>query len=159
VVICHLRGRAAAGETGAGCPGEHGVIFSVRVDPAKGLVVVPAVGACDRAGMLRMFEEARAASHSAGGLPILYDMRGATPGDLVRADIFWLAHSAPTLPDGALPKVRVATVHPPGFAALARFWEDSFRNAGFEARTFGSGDEAVAWLRGEGDASGGPDGP
>ena len=132
--------------------------FSVRVDTAKGIVVVPALGACDRPSMVRMYEEARAASHAAGGLPILYDMRGATPGDLVRADIFWLAHAAPTLKDGSTSKVRVATIHPPGFAALARFWEDSFRNAGIEARTFDNGDEAVGWLRGENGASGAPGG-
>jgi hypothetical protein len=124
--------------------------FTLRIDFSRGIVVVPVTGACDRNGMARMLAEARTASSVHDGLPIMYDMRGATPGDLQRADIFWLAHSAPALKDGAAAKVRVATVTPPGFRALARFWEDSFRNAGVDARAFESGDEATAWLCGGG---------
>lgn len=120
--------------------------FTVRIDNTKGIVVVPVTGACDRDGMLRMASEARLAAQTAG-LPILYDMRAATPGELARSDIFWLAQSLPVPRDGHAGRVRMATVYPPGFGALARFWEDSYNNVGIEARVFESGDEAVAWLR------------
>jgi len=126
--------------------------FTVRIDNTKGIIVVPVTGACDRSGMVRMANEARVAAQSAG-LPILYDMRAATPGELARADIFWLAQSLPAPRDGNAGRVRMATVYPPGFGALARFWEDSYNNVGIEARVFENGDEAVAWLRGSEPAS------
>ena len=123
--------------------------FTVRIDNTKGIVVVPVTGACDRDGMVRMAHEARLAAQSAG-LPILYDMRAATPGELTRSDIFWLAQSLPVPRDGHAGRVRMATLYPPGFHALARFWEDSYNNVGIDARVFQSGDEAVAWLRSAG---------
>ncbi|HET7403651.1 MAG TPA: hypothetical protein VFJ62_17770 [Usitatibacter sp.] len=120
--------------------------FTVRIDNTKGIVIVPVTGPCDRCGMVRMANEARAAAQSAG-LPILYDMRAATPGDLARSDIFWLAQSMHVPRGGQAGRVRMATVYPPGFRALARFWEDSYNNVGIDARVFESGDEAIAWLR------------
>jgi hypothetical protein len=130
--------------------------FTLRIDSAKGIIVVPVTGACDREGMVRMGTEVRAAAQSAG-LPILYDMRAATPGELERSDVFWLARTLSLPKDSAARKVRMATLYPPGFRAFARFWEDSYNNVGFDARVFENGDEAVAWLRGT-EASDAPDG-
>jgi hypothetical protein len=119
--------------------------FSIRIDAVRGVVVVTVQGACTRAGTERMVAAARAATQSHGGLPILYDLREATPGQLAKADIFWMARTSPAHRNGTA-ALRGATLFPAEFGDTARFWEDSFRNAGLDAHAFEDEQEAVDWL-------------
>jgi hypothetical protein len=121
--------------------------FCVVIDAARGIVVVTVDGACTRDGSARMVSAARAAARANRGMPILYDLRHASPGELSKSDIFWMARTTPLLKDGEAARVRVATVFPGEHGETARFWEDSFRNAGLEARAFEDEADAVAWLR------------
>lgn len=121
--------------------------FSVRIDAALGVVVVAASGAMSRIGTGQMVASARAAGAAHGGLPILYDLREASPGQIAKSDIFWMARTSPGLGNGHS-HVRIATLFPAAFGATARFWEDSFRNAGLDARAFEREEDAIAWLRG-----------
>lgn len=120
--------------------------YKVRTDVARAVVVVTVTGTCTRTGTAHMMMEARAAARDSR-LPILYDLRAATPGQLQKSDIFWLARTVPAAPNGAAGRPRVATLFPSEHEGTARFWEDTFRNAGLEARAFEEEAEAVAWLR------------
>jgi hypothetical protein len=124
------------------------VEFSVRIDEERGIVFVAVIGSCTRAGSAQMVSAARAAAETHGGMPILYDLRQASPGQLSKSDIFWMARTTPVPKEGAAARVRVATVFPEAHGDTARFWEDSFRNAGLDARAFEDEIEAMAWLRG-----------
>lgn len=119
--------------------------FSVRIDSNRGIVLVRVAGGCTRVGMQSMVAAARAAARTGNGLPILYDLRDANPGQLSRSDIFWMARTSPALIEGTA-ALRVATLFPQQFGDTARFWEDSFRNAGIDAHAFESEEEAVDWL-------------
>ena len=119
--------------------------FSVRIDSKRGVVVVEAIGALTRVGTTQMVVAARAAGRTHGGMPILYDLREATPGQVAKSDIFWMARESPALRNGHA-MIRIATLFPAEHGTTARFWEDSFRNAGLDARAFETEDEAIAWL-------------
>ena len=119
--------------------------FSVRIDLDRGIVIVDAVGALTRSGTVKMVGAARAAGASKGGLPILFDLRQASPGELSKADLFWMARNTPALRDGHS-KVRIGTLFPAQHGGTARFWEDSYRNAGLDARAFEDEEEALDWL-------------
>ena len=120
--------------------------FTVQIDSGCGVVRAVAVGALTRVGTQQMVAAARAAGRTHGGMPILYDLRGATPGQVGKSDIFWMARESPALRNGHA-MMRIATLFVAQHRATARFWEDSYRNAGIEARAFESEQEAIAWLR------------
>ncbi len=121
--------------------------FSVQIDSKHGVVRAVAVGPLTRVGTQRMVTAARAAGRTHGGMPILYDLRDATPGQISKSDIFWMARESPALRDGHA-MMRIATLFPAHHGDTARFWEDSYRNAGIEARAFESEEEAIEWLCG-----------
>ena len=120
--------------------------FSVRIDSKHGVVRAVAAGALTRIGTQQMVAAARAAGRTHGGMPILYDLREALPGEVAKSDLFWMARDSPALRDGHA-MMRIATLFRADHGAIARFWENAYRNAGINARAFESEDEALAWLR------------
>ena len=106
---------------------------------------VHANGELTRAGTTQMVTAARAAGRTHGGMPILYDLREAAPGELAKADLFWMARSSPALRDGHA-MMRIATVCRADHGDVARFWENAYRNAGINARAFETEEDAIAWL-------------
>lgn len=118
----------------------------VEPDRARSLVVARLEGAATREEVIEMVKAARAMAHDRGW-NILYDLRGATAGAISAGDIFWLPRRLDVLNEPEASSVRVATLHGPGEgAALARFWENSFRNAGLQASAFTDEAAALAWL-------------
>ncbi len=121
--------------------------YSIQIDGAQNIVMVRATGALTRAGVIRMVQLARAEARARRSMPILYDIRHATLERLAKADIFWIARNSPALTDPKEARVRVGALFPEEQAALARFWEDTFQNAGVQARAFPDEQSALAWLR------------
>ena len=118
--------------------------FKVHTDMQRGIISVTVTGVCTRTGTAQMMTAARAVAREAR-LPILYDLRGCSPGQLAKADIFWLARTVPAARNSS-GRIRVATLFPTEHDGTAQFWENSFRNAGIEARAFENETEAVGWL-------------
>lgn len=122
--------------------------FRVTEDDDRRLVRVTLEGTYDKAEIVAMVGEARKAS-AARKWPILYDLRGARPGAMGAADVFWMPRQHPALraPDASM--TRVAVVYPSEKGDLASFWENTFRNAGLRARAFTQEDAALEWLEGK----------
>jgi len=120
--------------------------YTVGASPAEDAVLVVVEGPVVVAQVAAMVNEARALSDRLG-LPILYDMSRATPGDVSKSDLFWMARNLPALKSPWARRVRVALVHPEEHVEDARFWETSFRNLGLDVRAFTRRDEAERWLR------------
>jgi hypothetical protein len=120
--------------------------FEVTIDAARGIVLARAYGVVGQAEAVRMVTEARSAA-AASGRNILYDMREARPGDMSSGALFWMPRQVKVLQEPGAGRVRVALLHSPEFAAMAGYWEDTFRNAGLKARGFVTDEAAaVAWL-------------
>ena len=120
--------------------------FDVQAEEARRLVVVTVKGTYDGKSVLEMVTAAREAA-TARGWNILYDMTRATPGDMTSAELYWLPRRVPVLGAPEAGRIRVAVVHSPAHAALAEYWETTFRNTGLQARAFSEDAAAVAWLR------------
>ena len=119
--------------------------FDVRVDEERGVVVAEVIGAIDAQSTVEVVGRAREAS-KASGLNILYDMRRAITGDMSSGALFWIPRQVPQLQGVAARRTRVALLHLPQYAAMAQYWEDTFRNAGLSARAFTDDEEAGDWL-------------
>jgi hypothetical protein len=119
--------------------------FRVEEDPERRLVRVTLEGRYDKAEIEAMVKRARAAS-TKNRWNILYDMRGASPGAMSPADLFWMPRKHPALRSVDAPSVRVAALHDGKFPEVAAFWENTFRNAGLRARAFTDEAAAMAWL-------------
>ena len=118
---------------------------NVEIDHGLRAVVVTVEGAVDAAGVAALVGEAR--DKSAGhGYGIVYDLTGASLGNISIADIFWLPRTLPALKSPTAKRTRVALVHPADKAEFARFWETAFMNAGLEARAFTDRAEAGSWV-------------
>jgi hypothetical protein len=120
--------------------------YSAHLDEKLELVVVTAQGNLQSSEVAEMVTRARELS-SASGWNILYDMAGASVGDISTGELYWMPRKLPALRHGA-GKVRVALLYSPKFEDLARFWENAFRNAGLKAQAFSDRDKALKWLRG-----------
>ena len=120
--------------------------YAVQADEARRLVVVTVKGTYDSKSVLEMVSAARE-NAQARGWHILYDMRAAHPGDMSSAELYWLPRRAPVLGHPEAARIRVAVIHPPEHAALAEYWETTFRNTGLQVRAFTEETAAVAWLR------------
>jgi hypothetical protein len=77
---------------------------------------------------------------------LLYDLRGATPGDLQKPDVFWFARNLPPLPESAAWGLRIAALHQSPQRDFMHFWETAFKNVGLSAKAFEDEAEAFAWL-------------
>jgi hypothetical protein len=120
--------------------------FDVQADEARRLVVVPVRGTHDAKSVLEMVTVARETA-LARGWNILYDMRAAQPGDMTSAELYWLPRRVPALGRPEAARMRVAVVHLPQHAALADYWETTFRNASLRVKAFTEESAAVDWLR------------
>lgn len=120
--------------------------YEVVLAPDSTHVVVSVSGSLTLPEVTDMVSAARALSDRAG-VPILYDMSGATPGNVSRSDLFWMPRKLPVLGSPWARRVRVALVHPPEHSDDAGFWENSFRNLGLDVKAFTDRDQAVGWLR------------
>ena len=120
--------------------------FDVSLGPANDHVLVAVRGALAVDDVMAMVTEARALSDK-DGLPILYDMSEATPGDVSKSDLFWMPRNLGVLKSPWARRVRVALLHPAKHAESAQFWETSFRNLGLDVKAFTERGEALAWLR------------
>jgi hypothetical protein len=122
------------------------MVYSVAVSPRGDVVQVEVEGQVLAAKVQPMIAEARALADQTG-LPILYDMTRAVPGDVTKADLFWMARKLPSLSSPWARRVRVALVHPEQHHENARFWETTFRNLGLDVRAFTDRKEAEGWLQ------------
>lgn len=121
--------------------------YRVEEDGAHRIVRVTLRGAYDRPLIEAMVAEARGAS-ARNAWPILYDLREAKPGKMSPAEVFWLPRQHPSLQESGAASVRIAALHRPEHAPIAAFWENAFRNAGMQARSFTREDGAISWLGG-----------
>ncbi|MGZ5036357.1 MAG: hypothetical protein ACXWG1_04750 [Usitatibacter sp.] len=119
--------------------------FRIDEDETLHLVRVTLEGVFDKDEVEEMVGRAREASASRRW-NILYDLRAATPGKVGPGDLFWLPRRHPALKSAEVARVRVAALHLPEHAELAKFWENSFRNAGLAARAFTEEASALEWL-------------
>ena len=119
--------------------------FRVEEDPARRIVRVTLQGVFDKPEIEKMVTSAREAS-AKQGWNILYDMRGAEPGKMWPAEVFWFPRQHPSLQTAGAATVRVAAIHDEKFAAMATFWENAFRNAGLQACAFTDEAAALQWL-------------
>jgi hypothetical protein len=120
---------------------------TIRIDESRRVVVVGVTGAVDVEMAKPMVAAARAAAASRG-FDILYDYRGAVPGDIKPADLFWFPRKAPELTEPEARRMRVAALHLPlpAHRELIQFWETAFNNLGLPARAFEDEAEAYSWL-------------
>lgn len=119
--------------------------YRVEVDAQRGIVVATATGRVEQSQALQMVGEARQQA-MAHRLNILYDMRGAKPGDMSSGALFWMPRQVKELQGPHAQRVRVALLHPAEFTAMASYWETAFTNAGLNVRAFTEEEGAVAWL-------------
>jgi len=119
--------------------------FEASVAPDSTHVVVSVTGSLTTPEVTEMVAAARALSDRTS-LPILYDMSGATPGDVSKSDLFWMPRKLGVLNSPWARRVRVALLHPEAHVESAHFWETSFRNLGLDVKAFTDRREAVAWL-------------
>lgn len=119
--------------------------YEVIADEARGLVVAIVSGEIEGKGLIETIARARALSMERGW-HILYDLRGANPGEVGTGDLFWMPRTVPALKKPRASRVRVALLSPERFRDIAQFWEDTFRNAGLQARAFVDEAVALAWL-------------
>lgn len=120
--------------------------YAVALAPDSTHVVVSVSGSLTLPEVTEMVSAARAASDGAG-VPILYDMSAATPGDISKSDLFWMPRKMGVLQSPWARRVRVALLHPAEHVENARFWETSFRNLGLDVKAFTERSEAIAWLQ------------
>ena len=120
--------------------------YAVALAPDSTHVVVSVSGSLTLPEVTEMVSAARAASDGAG-VPILYDMSGATPGDISKSDLFWMPRKMTVLNSPWARRVRVALLHPAEHAENAHFWETSFRNLGLDVKAFTDRREALRWLQ------------
>jgi hypothetical protein len=121
--------------------------FRVDEDAALRIVRVTLQGVFDKPEIEKMVTSAREASGK-NGWNILYDMRGAEPGKMSPAEVFWFPRQHPSLQAASAATVRVASLHQPKHSTVATFWENAFRNAGLQARAFTDEAAALQWLIG-----------
>ena len=121
--------------------------YDVQPDEARRLVIVTVRGTFDGKSLGEMVTAARVTA-SARGWHILYDMSAAKPGELGSADLYWMPRRVPALGVPEAARIRVAVIHPPDYAALANYWETTFRNTGLQAQAFTEKSAALDWLRG-----------
>ena len=120
--------------------------FDVSLAPDSTHVVVSVTGSLTVPEVTDMVAAARSLSDRFG-VPILYDMSAAVPGDVSKSDLFWLPRNLAALKAPWARRVRVALLHPAEHHESAVFWENSFRNLGLDVRAFTERREALAWLR------------
>ena len=120
--------------------------FEASLAPDSTHVVVSVTGSLTLAEVTDMVTAARALSDRAG-VPILYDMSGALPGEISKSDLFWMPRKMGVLNSPWARRVRVALVHPAEHMENARFWEDSFRNLGLDVKAFTERRDAIDWLQ------------
>jgi len=120
--------------------------YEVALAPDSTHVVVSVTGSITLPEVTDMVTAARALSDRSG-VPILYDMSAATPGDVSKSDLFWMPRKMGVLNSPWARRVRVALLHPAEHAENARFWEDSFRNLGLDVKAFTERGDAIAWLQ------------
>lgn len=120
--------------------------FEVAIAPDSTHVVVSVTGPVQLPELSEMVSAARALSDR-DGLPILYDMSGATPGNVSKSDLFWMPRKMGVLTSPWARRTRVALLHPAEHVDNARFWETSFRNLGLDVKAFTDRGEAIAWLQ------------
>ncbi|HUL55438.1 MAG TPA: hypothetical protein VLT60_00475 [Usitatibacter sp.] len=119
----------------------------IRVDAERGVVRVEIRGTLESAHVAPMATAAREAAR-ANRLPLLYDVREASPGDLKQTDLFWIPRTLPALRGPEARRLRVAMVHDKEECPIVAFWETAFRNVGLPVRAFRDEALALAWLTG-----------
>jgi len=120
--------------------------YEVAIAPDSTHVVVSVTGPVLLPEVTQMVTAARALSDSSG-LPILYDMSAALPGNISKSDLFWMPRKLGVLNSPWARRVRVALLHPAEHVDNARFWETTFRNLGLDVRAFTERRDAIAWLQ------------
>lgn len=120
--------------------------YAAALAPDSTHVVVSVTGSLTVNEVTQMVTAARALSDRAG-VPILYDMMSATPGQVSKSDLFWMARKMSVLNSPWARRVRVALLHPEEHAESAEFWETSFRNLGLDVRAFTQRGDALKWLQ------------
>jgi len=120
--------------------------FEAVLAPDSTHVVVSVTGSLTLAEVNEMVTAARALSDRAG-VPILYDMSAAVPGEISKSDLFWMPRKMGVLNSPWARRVRVALLHPAEHSENARFWETSFRNLGLDVKAFTEREDALAWLQ------------
>jgi hypothetical protein len=118
---------------------------NIRIDAERGVVRVAITGAFETESMPRIAAAAREVA-AANGFPLLYDVRGATPGDVRRQDVFWLPRTVPALRATGAGRLRVAMVYTGEDCPIVQFWETVCRNVGLQVRAFTDEALALAWL-------------
>jgi hypothetical protein len=110
-------------------------------------VLVTVTGVYDLGTLKPMVTEARSVAGPLG-FDLLYDYRGAVPGDLKVTDLFWFPRNTPALTGPEARQMRIATVYLPlpAHRELMQFWETSYNNLGLPARAFEDEAQAYAWL-------------
>jgi hypothetical protein len=119
--------------------------FVVSADEARRVVIVTVTGEVDAALTKAMVTEARALANPKG-FNLLYDLRGATPRNIEKPDVFWFARSLGPQPGQAAWRLRIAALHMPTQRDFMHFWETAFNNVGLAAKAFEDEAEAFAWL-------------
>ena len=119
--------------------------FDVRIDEVRRLVVAEVVGPIEASNTQQLVARAREAAVQSG-LNILYDMRRSVPGDMSSGTLFWLPRQVPQLQGVEARRTRVALLHEPEYGAMAKYWENTFRNAGLAVKAFTVEEEAEDWL-------------
>ncbi len=121
------------------------MVFRVEEDEVRRLVRVTAEGVFDKAEVVEMVARARETS-ARRRWNILYDMRSATLGKIGPGDVFWLPRQHPALRGADVASVRAAVLHTAALGEAVLFWENTFRNAGLQARAFTEEAPALEWL-------------
>ena len=124
---------------------QYRVPYTITIDTVRRVVRVLVSGIFDADHAPAIATEARRTAGESG-LNILYDVRGASPGNLENSDIFWWPRTIPALKDPHAPRVRVAAVFVAPQKPIVDFWETAFRNVGLSARAFESEEDAIGWL-------------
>jgi hypothetical protein len=120
--------------------------YAISPDDGSGVLTVVVSGTIDADIAPPMVTEARAAAAARNAGSILYDFRGAAPGKVSGADIFWFPRNIPALATPGARRTRIALLTRTEHAPIARLWETSFTNVGLQARAFHDEEAARRWL-------------